>query len=628
VDPLTRYRGVPIVIAEASAGARGVASVLEAAGFRDLRRVDSAAAVEEALRAGWLAGREDEQIALVVISEGLLGRLDGDAARRLAAMAEEADAALVLSASEELSGLDGVADAWAAGVREVLPAGLGAEALLPRIAAVLANQQELRQLRRRERALEGEVAELRVAENRLQHMVYHDELTGLWNRRRLKQAVEVAILRAATLHRECALILLDMDRFKFLNDLEGHEAGDRMLIEVGRLLRRHAEPGDTVARVGSDEFVLLLENTSGDQAIARAEAVREALETNRFRYGERYYRTCASLGVVELRPDECQLQTGELLARADQACFVAKERGRNQVHRYQESEPGLEPLRRDHLWAPRIRDALEQGGLFFCYQPIVRTIDGSVSHYECLVRMRAPDGRVHLPGQFIPVAERTGLIQQIDMWAVDRALDLLAGMPAAQGQLSVSINLSAHAFRTRELFDLIVRRLEMAWVSPTRLVFEITETAAIENMERSRELVARLRALGCRFALDDFGSGFSTFNYIKYFPVDYLKLDGSFIVNINRDRTDQELVRHMIAIARSLGKQTVAEFVESKAIHDTLCELGVDYVQGHYLGAAAETMSPVPLRTGGTSAGGEEGMLTLTAPPGLAHEGRRSGRGY
>ncbi|PWG62432.1 putative bifunctional diguanylate cyclase/phosphodiesterase [Spiribacter halobius] len=595
MDPLQRYRALPIVVAEAAGDEPGLAPMLARAGFRDVRTAASAAAVEAALREAWLSGRQDEQIALVVISSGLLGRLDGERAQRLGAMAEEADAALVLLGGDDPGGLDGMAEAWAAGVREILPSSLPAEDTLSRLAAVLAHQDEVRRLRRRERSLEGEVAELRVAENRLQHMVYHDELTGLWNRRRLKQAVEVAILRAATLHRECALILLDMDRFKFLNDLEGHEAGDRMLVEVGRLLRRHARPGDTVARVGSDEFVLLMENTAGDEALGRAEGIREALEANRFRYGERYYRTCASLGVVDLRPDAHHLQTGELLARADQACFVAKERGRNQVHRYQESDPGLEPLRRDHLWAPRIRDALEQDRLFFCYQPIVRMLDGTVSHYECLVRMRDSEGRVHLPGQFIPVAERTGLIQQIDMWAVDQALDLLASLPAEQSQVSISVNLSAHAFRTRELFDLIVRRLEMAWVSPTRLVFEITETAAIENMERSRELVARLRALGCRFALDDFGSGFSTFNYIKHFPVDYLKLDGSFIVNINRDRTDQELVRHMIAIARSLGKQTIAEFVESREIHDTLRELGVDYVQGHYLGVAAETMeAPTP----------------------------------
>lgn len=590
MDPLSRYRGLPIVVAESGQGP--VAEILGRAGFRDVRPVRDAAAVETALREAWLSGRDDEQIALVAITTSLLGPLDGETARRLGAMAAEADAALVLLAGDHPGGLDGLAELWAAGVRELIPGGTEEAELLARLVAVLGGQDELRRLRRRERNLEGEVAELRVAENRLQHMVYHDELTGLWNRRRLKQAVEVAILRASTLHRECALILLDMDRFKFLNDLEGHEAGDRMLIEVGRLLRRHARPGDTVARVGSDEFVLLMENTGATAAVERAEGIREALEANRFRYGERYYRTCASLGVVELRPDEGQLQTGELLARADQACFVAKERGRNQVHRYQASDPGLEPLRRDHLWAPRIRDALEQDRLFFCYQPIVRMVDGSVSHYECLARMRGPDGRVVMPGQFIPVAERTGLIQQIDMWAVDRALDLLASLPAEHSQVSVSVNLSAHAFRTRELFDLIVRRLEMAWVSPTRLVFEITETAAIENMERSRELVARLRALGCRFALDDFGSGFSTFNYIKHFPVDYLKLDGSFIVNVHRDRTDQELVRHMIAIARSLGKQTVAEFVESKAIHDTLRDLGVDYVQGHYLGEARETMEP------------------------------------
>jgi diguanylate cyclase (GGDEF)-like protein len=577
----------PVLLADqVDSSASALASALGKAGFTGVERARSLSAVRDRIRQGYRNHESD--VILLAVSDSLLPDPDSAEAGRLWALAEEASVALVW-----LGGLpmELPADAGDGGASRVidrlLPESSGeelAQALLVRVAA----QVERRRLRRRERDLESELAELRVMESRLQHMVYHDELTGLWNRRRLKEAIELSALRATNLHRPCALVLIDIDRFKLVNDLEGYDAGDRMLTEVARILKRHASASDTAARVGSDEFALLLDGCGPERACERAEAIRSELDAYRFCHGHRYYRTCASVGVAAMAGGERNPGTTELLARADQACFVAKQHGRNRVHVYSDKDPELECLRRDHGWAPLIREAVEQDRLFFCYQPIVRVLDGAITHYECLLRMRTADGEILMPGDFIPVAERTGLIHHIDMWVVDHALDFLAGLPPEQNRVSASINLSGHAFRNADLFDLISRRLEMSWVSPTRLVFEITETAAVENLEYGRDVVARLRALGCRFSLDDFGSGFSTFHYIKHFPVDYLKLDGVFIRNIARDRTDQELVRHMIAIGRSLGKETVAEFVETREAYDTVCRLGVDFVQGHFLGRAEE----------------------------------------
>ncbi|WP_435103301.1 putative bifunctional diguanylate cyclase/phosphodiesterase [Arhodomonas sp. AD133] len=562
----------------------GVAS-LRAHGFRDVHATVDVAALIERIRHGYRDGESD--LALAVIHERALQASSPGQRKRLLAVASEAGTGLVVVGARGQTP-PAHSEAWVDVVDEHAPA----RETHQRVALAAAAQTERRRLQRVTRGLEAEVADLRVVESRLQHMVYHDELTGLWNRRRLREALELNVMRASSLSQPCAIVLVDVDRFKLVNDLEGYDVGDRLLIDVGRLVRDLAGTSDLAARIGSDEFVLLLGNCGADAAVERAEQVRRCLEDNRFRCGSRYYRTCASVGVATMAGGERRAPTTELLARADQACYLAKQHGRNRVHVYDGDDPRLMALRRDHVMAPVIRDAIENNRLFFEFQPIVRLLDGRISHYECLLRMRGHDGRRHQPGEFIPVAERTGLIHHIDLWVVDRALDFLATLDGGYSDASVSVNLSGHAFRNQDLVELIAHRLQMSRVSPARLVFEITETAAVANLEQGRDVVARLRALGCRFALDDFGSGFSTFHYIKHFPVDYLKIDGSFITNIADDTTDATLVHHMVSIARSLGKETVAEFVESRESLEAVAALGVDYVQGFYLARPAE----VPIR--------------------------------
>ncbi len=217
------------------------------------------------------------------------------------------------------------------------------------------------------------------------------------------------------------------------------------------------------------------------------------------------------------------------------------------------------------------------------FQPIIRVSDGSVSHYEALIRMQGDGDRIYLPDEFIPLAERTGLIRRIDFWVVDKAIDMLASLPR-EHPVSLSINLSSGGLQDPSIISLVRRKLDMTFVSPSRITFEITETAAVSSFSKTREMVARLRALGCSFALDDFGTGFSSFNYIKNFPVDYLKIDGTFIVNLIDDPTDQVLVKSMIDVGHTLGKKVIAEYVESPGVLDLLRRFGVDYVQGYHLG--------------------------------------------
>lgn len=588
METLDELRSLRLLVADADPIPReGLRQNLQRAGFRRVEIAGSLSALTQRLQQA--VRYRERDLALALVAQELWRAAPAAEAAQLLLLAGECNATLMLTHG-------GVSDAElldcarAGGFVDLVHAATPPGQLMERTALALSLRQERVRRRERETHLEGELSERRVMETRLQFIAFHDELTGLYNRRRLKRALEVALLQGQSFDRPCSLLLLDLDRFKLVNDLEGNEVGDRLLVELSRLLVRFANPGDSVARIGSDEFALLLERCDENEALQRADALRRELERFRFSCNHRYYRTCASIGVTTAHAGELPLQPGEMLSRADQACYLAKQGGRNRIHLYKADDPQLLHLRSDFAWAPRIRDALEQGRLFFHYQPVVRIADGEISHYEMLIRLRGVDGRVHGPNEFIPAAERNGLIHEIDLWVVDQAVDFLAALPPERSELSVNVNLSTYAFSNRRLLSLLASKLELCWVSPSRLVFEITETAAVENFEQSREMVARLRALGCRFALDDFGAGFSTFQYLKKFPVDYLKLDGSFIVNLRNDPVDQELVQHMVAVGHSLGKKIVAEFIEDAETYRMLRAFGVDYAQGHYLGRAQERL--------------------------------------
>lgn len=558
-------------------------SILEDAGFKNLLVAKDSEEAMQCLRDS--VRNEVSNIDLIMLPSSML---DGDVYEFCSNLRNFSEwnyiPAIITTESDGWWQEDVARLAYDAGATDVIFKPVRGMDLIPRISLALTLKQERNLRKRHEEDLGNELAERKVMEARLQYLVGHDDLTGLANRRRLEQALELAVIHAKNFQRTSAMLYLDLDQFKIVNDTEGHDCGDRMLISLANLLRQQIDPSNTLARIGSDEFVVLVENTSAEEATEVAERLRKTIDEFRFESGIRTYHICACVGIALINPAE-NVSASEILTRADQACHIAKSRGRNIVHTYNNSDSELAYLRQDVYWMPLIRNAIANNKFRFAFQPVVRVSDGQIRHYEALLRMVDEEGELILPDNFIPVAERMGLIHQIDMWVIEHAIDFLESLPPQQSHISLNINISGHAFHDQSLLPLIQKKLEMTWVSAHRLTFEITETAAIANFAETREMVARLRALGCRFALDDFGAGFNSFQYLKNFPVDFLKIDGGFIVNLHNDPVDQVLVKSMIDIAHSLGKKTVAEYIESPQSLALLRNFGVDYMQGNYLGA-------------------------------------------
>lgn len=473
-----------------------------------------------------------------------------------------------------------------AGATDILFKPIRGMELIPRVIAALSLKQERDLRKSREHELETELAERKVMEARLQYLVGHDDLTGLSNRRRLEQELELAVLNAHYNNTTSALLYLDLDQFKVVNDTEGHTAGDRLLVNVANKLRRQVGATGTLARISSDEYAVLIENITLDDAVRTAESLRCLMDEFYFKTDSRTYHIGVSIGIALIHPDE-SITAGDALTRADQACYVAKTRGRNMVHIFSHEDTEMLPLRHAAQWVPRIRDALLNDKFCLVFQPVISLPSHETTHYEALIRMIGNHQELISPDNFIPVAERMGLIHDIDLWVVEHAIDVLRTLPV---HLSLNINLSSHAFQDPALPPLIREKLTTTGVDGKRITFEITETAAIANFSQTRNMITQLRTLGCRFALDDFGAGFSSFSYLKQFPVDYLKIDGAFITNLVNDPVDQTLVKSMTEVARTLGKRTVAEFVENNETLILLEEYGVDYAQGYYVG------KPQPLK--------------------------------
>jgi len=435
-----------------------------------------------------------------------------------------------------------------------------------------------------------ELSERRIMETRLKYLVAHDELTGLSNRSGLEKALGSGILRCNNFKQSSALFDLDLDQFKVINDIEGHEAGDRLLIEVATLIRSTLDKQAFIARVGSNEFQVFLRRANQEYALNVAENLRSCIDGFDFYVDGNVYNISASIGVALLEPLGGIERASELMSRAHKACYEAKNLGRNRVCLFERDNDELQSLRDDAKWVPLIRKALNNDAFKLLFQPVIRVRDGKVSHYETLLRLVGDNGELLSPKYFIPVAERMGLIRHVDLWVVSHLIDYISDLPDEQETISFTANLSSHALQSDYLLPMLKAKLEETWVSPSRLTFEITETAAVTNFDKTRAMVTRIKALGCHFALDDFGAGFSSFNYIKNFPIDYLKIDGQFIVNLATSHEDQVLVKAMIDMARSLGKKTIAEYVSNTEILRVLKEFEVDYVQGYLLGKPDENL--------------------------------------
>lgn len=437
----------------------------------------------------------------------------------------------------------------------------------------------------------NDISEQKIARRQLEHMAMHDVVTGLFNRRYFEVSLEQLAANSMRDGAKHALLYIDLDHFKIVNDTLSHRDGDIVLKEISEILASRTREADLLCRIGGDEFAMLLMSTHRTQASALAQDILDRLRSYQYSRDGLQFSVSCSIGVSII--DGSLASASEYLVQADKASFVAKNRGRNRVHVYDPEDTEADDLWQSVDWANRLREAITENRLDLFVQPIFDLVSGETNHYEALLRMFLPEsGEAVLPDVFIPAVERAGHIHTLDRWVVDRALHLLATNPHVG---SLAINLSGHAFEDAKLMPLIKDSLKKYDVFPARVIFEITETASVSNLSNTRRMINQLRSLGCRFALDDFGAGFCSFNYLKHLPADYIKLDGSYIRNIVTDDLDMAMVRSMNDIAHVLGKKTIAECVEDAAALDILRHIGVDYVQGFSVG------KPVPVAMLGTS---------------------------
>jgi len=428
-----------------------------------------------------------------------------------------------------------------------------------------------------------DVTESREASRKLSYQATHDALTGLISRREFERQVEEVLQDAKTNGSHHAFCYMDLDQFKVVNDTCGHIAGDGLLIELAALLRHRVRETDTVARLGGDEFGILMRNIPLNEACALAEDIRNRVRDYRYLWEGQTFEVGISIGVVPIRPD-----TGaavDIFSNADIACFVAKDKGRNQIH--VSSMDDVEQARR-HLemqWSVRIPSALEKDRFVLHCQKIYPLDANSPEAPRCelLVRMLEEDGSLILPGRLIPAAERFRHMPEIDRWVIHNALKLIAQHGKQLGLAAYAINLSGQSLGQEDLLDFVKREILRSGVKPGLVTFEITETAAIRNISHAARFMTELKKMGCQFSLDDFGSGLSSFGYLKMLPVDYLKIDGSFVRNMVHDEHDHSIVVAITQIAKTLKIGCVAEYIENEATLLALKEIGVDYGQGYYL---------------------------------------------
>ncbi len=439
-----------------------------------------------------------------------------------------------------------------------------------------------------------DVSEARELERLLTYQASHDQVTGLINRREFERRLRELIIQARTDRSHHVLCYIDLDQFKLVNDTCGHNAGDELLRQLSGILTEKLRSSDVLARLGGDEFGIVFNSCTTERGIALAENMREAIEDFRFKWGDGIFSVGASIGVIGISSHA--MNSAEIMSMADAACYVAKDAGRNRVHLHQPDDHDTLERRGQMQWASRIQQAIDEDRLRLYYQPItpLSGADDLRTHYEIFVRLIDENNELVSPGAFIPAAERYDLMTAIDRWVVRNTLAWMGSVGSERPYLA--INLSGASITNREFLDNIKTQILHYGVPPEHICFEITETAAVADLAKARAFIAELKLLGCRFALDDFGSGLSSFGYLKSLPVDYLKIDGIFVRDMIKDPIDRALVESINNVGHLMNLMTIAEFVENEATCDVLREIGVDFVQGYHIAA------PRPLDELGTVA--------------------------
>jgi len=431
-----------------------------------------------------------------------------------------------------------------------------------------------------------DMTEKKEAEKRIVWMAEHDPLTDLCNRRKFTEEFEKSLRSAIRYHHNNTLLYLDLDQFKDINDTSGHRAGDELLILVAKTLKKVTRFTDLVARLGGDEFAVLMPESDDTGARVLADKILQELATIHLEYGTVRHKVSASIGIVHYPLHDSSIH--ELLSYADLAMYKAKTNGKSNFHVFSADDQTRQELETRVFWKHQIEDALENHNFILHYQPILELKSNTVEHYEVLIRMHHPEtGDISLPGKFIEVAEQVGLIRNIDQWVINNSIKKLAEMQRKGINARFAINLSASIIDATMLLPLLKKLIKKYEVDPSGLIFEVTETVAVSNLQKAKAMMLAIKALGCQFSLDDFGVGFSSFNYMRELPVDIIKIDGIFIKDLDKNADDQLFVKALVDVAKGLGRKTIAEFVENHAVLTLLRSYGVDFAQGFYVGRPA-----------------------------------------
>lgn len=427
-----------------------------------------------------------------------------------------------------------------------------------------------------------DITERKRFEGQLQYLADHDALTGMYNRRRFEHELDRELAQAARYGLAGALLAIDLDHFKYVNDTLGHSVGDELITKVGRIFAGRLRNTDIIGRLGGDEFAVILPRADEREASLVANSLLAALRDEmRVANADHPRRVTASIGVALF---DGTTGTGEeKLVQADIAMYDAKEGGRDRVEVYDSAQDRQERMEARLRWSDRIRDALELDRFVLHGQPILALGDDPVPRHELLIRMLGEGDDLVPPGTFLYIGERFELIQEIDRWVLRQAIAILAAEKRAGRKIHLEVNLSGKSITDPELPGFVADELSMAGIDGEGLCVEVTETAAIVNVDRAKLFARRLSELGCEFALDDFGAGFASFYYLKHMEFDYVKIDGEFIRNLRESRINQLVVQSLVGIAGGLGKRTIAEFVGDEETIDMLRNYGVDYAQGFYV---------------------------------------------
>ena len=424
-----------------------------------------------------------------------------------------------------------------------------------------------------------DITQMRDMADEMQYFATHDGLTGLVNRSEFDRRINELVEQTLRDNQEHGLCYIDLDQFKIINDKCGHGAGDELLRQLGYLLKNNIRDTDTLARLGGDEFGLLLPGCGIEKAKEIAEGIRKVIASYRFVWENHVFTVGASIGLVPITRNSGGVK--DIMSAADTACYVAKDTGRDRVHIYRQDDYELGRHIKNIEWAHRLQHALGENQFHLRKQLIHAVKPDLDDRYELLLTMEGENGELYSPGAFIPAAERFNLIKSIDKWVINEAFRLIKmGMLKAS---QVSINLSGDSLGDVGMVSYVMNKIDEYKIDPKGLLFEITETAMITNLSNAQRFMSTLHSSGCRFALDDFGSGVSSFAYLQNLHVDYLKIDGDLIRNSVNNKINASMVRAINDIGHAMGIRTVAEFVENEAIYHSVCDIGLDYVQGYYI---------------------------------------------